>query len=277
METHAQSAPADRLDRWRALARLEEWLHTPMLVLSIVWLAVVVIQLLSSTDNVLLGVLATGIYGIFIIEFVVRFVLAPDKRTFLKHNWLTLIALVVPAFRMFRVIGALRIAGGLRGVRLIQVIYTANRSMTTLKTTLARRKFGYVVGLTLLVMFLGAAGMFYFEPAAQVRGGFTSYWDAVWWTGMLLTTIGSQFWPVTPEGRVLAFMLSLYGVAVLGYLAATLASFFIGRDAQEPAAPLAGADDLNELRKEIAALREALEAHTDGLRQTTPPARVRRG
>lgn len=277
MDTQAQTAPASRLDRWRALARLEEWLHTPMLVLSVVWLAVVVIQLLSKSDNVLLGVVATAIYGVFIIEFVVRLVLAPDKRTFLKHNWLTLLALVVPAFRMFRVIGALRIAGGLRGVRLIQVIYTANRSMTTLRTTLARRKFGYVVGLTLLVTFLGAAGMFYLEPANEVRGGFTSYWDAVWWTGMLLTTIGSQFWPVTPEGRMLAFMLSLYGVAVLGYLAATLASFFIGRDAQEPAAPLAGADDIKQLREEIAALRKALEARGDGPVQEAPPARVRRG
>ena len=265
------------MDRWRILARLEEWLHTPMLVLSVVWLAVVVVQLLSKSDNVLLGVVATGIYGVFIIEFAVRFMLAPDKRTFLKHNWLTLIALVVPAFRMFRVIGALRIAGGLRGVRLIQVIYTANRSMTTLKTTLARRKFGYVVGLTLLVMFLGAAGMFYLEPVSEVRGGFTSYWDALWWTGMLLTTIGSQFWPVTPEGRLLVFVFSLFGVAVLGYLAATLASFFIGRDAQEPAAPLAGADDIQELRKEIAALREVLQAHTAQEVPKAPPKLVRRG
>jgi voltage-gated potassium channel len=274
---HAQPAPDSRLDRWRVLARLEEWLHTPMLLLSVVWLAVVVLQLLNKTDNVLLDVVATGIYGVFIVEFVVRFVLAPDKRVFLRHNWLTLIALVVPAFRMFRVIGALRIAGGLRGVRLVQVIYTANRSMTTLKTTLARRKFGYVVGLTLLVMFLGAAGMFYLEPADEVRGGFTSYWDALWWTGMLLTTIGSQFWPVTPEGRLLAFGISLYGVAVLGYLAATLASFFIGRDAQEPAAPLAGADDIQELRKEIAALREVLQAHTAQEAPEAPPKLVRRG
>jgi voltage-gated potassium channel len=246
-----------------------------MLVLSMVWLAIVIVQLTTNTGNRLLGVLATAIYAAFIVEFAVRFVIAPDKRTFLKHNWLTLIALAVPALRIFRPLGALRVAGGLRGLRLVQVIGTANRSMTTLRTTLTRRKFGYVVGLTLLVMILGAAGMFNLEPASQVRGGFTSYWDALWWTGMLLTTIGSQFWPVTPEGRVLAFMLSLYGVAVLGYLAATLASFFIGRDAQEPAAPLAGADDLKELRKEIAALREALETRLVP-EPEAPPKLVRR-
>jgi len=39
-----------------------------------------------------------------------------------------------------------------------------------------------------------------------------------------------------------------------------LASFFVGRDAEEPEAPVAGADDIRQLRGEIAALRAALEA-----------------
>jgi voltage-gated potassium channel len=91
-------------------------------------------------------------------------------------------------------------------------------------------------------------------------GGFVVYWDALWWTGMLLTTIGSQFWPATTEGRVLAFLLSLYGLAVLGYLTATFASFFIGRDAEEESGPVAGAAELRALQAEVAALRRAIEA-----------------
>lgn len=255
---------AQRLERWRTLRVLEEWLHGPMLVLSMVWLGIVIVQLTTDTGSWLLGALATAIYVVFVVEFAVRLALAPNRRVFLKHNWLTLIALVVPALRIFRPLGTLRALGSLRGVRLVQVIGTANRSMTTLRTTLTRRKFGYVTGLTALVIILGAAGMLSFEPASQVKGGFNSYWDALWWTGMLLTTIGSQFWPATGEGRVLAFLLSLYGLAVLGYLTATLASFFIGRDAEEPAAPLAGADDLKALREEIQALRRALETRHPG-------------
>jgi voltage-gated potassium channel len=60
--------------------------------------------------------------------------------------------------------------------------------MNALRRSLARRGFGYVVGLTVLVLGLGAAGMLSFEPAAEVRGGFTSYGDALWWTAMLLTS-----------------------------------------------------------------------------------------
>ena len=81
--------------------------------------------------------------------------------------------------------------------------------MNALRRALERRGFGYVAGLTLLVTGLGAAGMLNFEPASEVHGGFTSYADALWWTAMLLTSIGSQFWPVTTEGRVLAVLLSL--------------------------------------------------------------------
>ena len=53
--------------------------------------------------------------------------------------------------------------------------------------------------------------------------------------------------------------MSIYGLAVFGYITAVLASFFVGRDAEEPEAPVAGADDIKALREEIAALRRALE------------------
>jgi voltage-gated potassium channel len=243
-------------ERWRTLRQLDEWLRTPMLLLSLTWLALIVIDLTVGTSP-LLGVFTTVIWIIFIAEFAVRWLIAPNKRAFVKHNWLTLIALIVPALRLFRALAILRAA---RGLRLLRIVSSANRSMRALQSTLRRRQFGYVTLMTMLVIALGSAGMLSFEPAAEVRGGFSSYWDALWWTGMLLTTIGSQFWPVTTEGRVLAFLLSLYGLAVLGYLTATFASFFIGRDAEEDAGPVAGAAELKALKAEVEALRRAIEA-----------------
>ena len=247
-----------RMERWRTLKQLDDWLRTPMLLLSLAWLVIVVIEL-TMGSTALLVTLGTAIWIVFIAEFVVRFTLAPAKRPFLKRNWLTLIALVVPALRLFRAFAVLRAARALRGVRLVRIVGTANRSMNALRATLRRRQFGYVGGLTALVLALGAAGMLSFEPAGEVEGGFADYWDALWWTGMLLTTIGSQFWPATVEGRVLALLLSLYGLGVLGYLTATIASFFIGRDAEASNGPVAGAAELAALREEITALRLALE------------------
>lgn len=131
--------------------------------------------------------------------------------------------------------------------------------MNALRRTLRRRGFGYVLGLTVAVLLAGAAGMLSFEPAAEVEGGFASYWDALWWTGMLLASIGTDFWPKTMEGRMLSSFLALYGLGVFGYLTATFASYFIGRDAQGFGGEIAGSAELRRLRGEVASLRKAVQ------------------
>lgn len=71
---------------------------------------------------------------------------------------------------------------------------------------------------------------------------------------MLVSTTGSDFWPATPEGRVPALPL-----AIFGYIAASLATFFIGQEAAAPDSDVAGAREIAALRQDIAALREALQ------------------
>lgn len=240
--------------RWRLLRDMDEWLTVPMVLLSIAWLAIVVWELTTGTNR-LLETIGMTIWIVFIAEFIVRFALAPEKLPFLRSNWLTLIALLVPALRVLRAFRVVRVARGLRGLRLVRIVGTANRSMRALQASLARRGFGYVAGLTAAVVGLGAAGMLNFEHAREVENGLTSYGHALWWTGMLIASIGSDFWPQTTEGRMLAMLLSLYGLAVFGYITATLASFFIGRDAQLSSGPIAGNSDIKRLLKEVEALR----------------------
>jgi voltage-gated potassium channel len=128
--------------------------------------------------------------------------------------------------------------------------------MRALGRTMGRRGFGYVAALTLLVTLGGAAGMHYFE-----RGqGLDDFGTALWWTAMIMTTMGSEYWPKTAEGRVLCLVLALYAFAVFGYVTATIATFFLGRDAENPEAEVAGAASVEALRREIAALREDLRA-----------------
>ena len=154
--------------------------------------------------------------------------------------------------------GLLRLARAARGIRLVRIVGTANRGMNALRASLRRRGLGYVVGVTAFVVLLGAGGMLAFEPAGEIEGGFTSYADALWWTGMLVATMGSEFWPRTPEGRVLCFLLAVYGFAVFGYITASFASFFVGRDAASEKAEVAGSADMARLSEEIAALRREM-------------------
>jgi voltage-gated potassium channel len=104
--------------------------------------------------------------------------------------------------------------------------------------------------------------MLAFEPARGVEGGFTNYGDALWWTAMLVTTMGSDFWPETAEGRLLALLLSLYGLAIFGYITASFATFLIGREAQADDGDVAGSAELAALRREIVLLRSELRGET---------------
>ena len=54
------------------------------------------------------------------------------------------------------------------------------------------------------------------------------------------------------------FLLALYGFAVFGYFTATLATFFMGRDTENPQAEVAGAAAVAALHEEVRRLRAEL-------------------
>lgn len=247
-----------KAERESLLEQLEEKLETPLLILGFVWLALLVYELVWNLSPAL-ELVGTIIWIIFILDFALKFTLAPDKINYLKTNWLTALSLLVPAlrvFRIFRVFRVLQAARAARGLRLFRVLTSLNRGMKSLGASFKRRGFGYVIALSTIVCFAGAAGMLAFEN--DVPNGLKTYGDALWWTAMLLTSIGSEYFPQTAEGRVLCFIIALYGFAVFGYVTATLATFFVGRDAENKESEIAGAEDIKALQTEIAALREEI-------------------
>jgi voltage-gated potassium channel len=246
-------------ERRALVEQLEDWLETPMLVLGFVWLALLIVDLVWGLTPLLEGI-GNVIWGVFILDFLVKFSLAPRKITYLKQSWITVLALLVPALRLLRFARAVRLlrAGrAIRGLRFFRLFSSLNRGMRALRAALGRRGFGYVALLTLVVTLAGAAGMYAFESGKE---GLRSYSDALWWTAMLMTSIGSEYWPRTAEGRLLCLLLSLFAVAVFGYVTATLATFFIGRDAENEEGEVAGAESLKALQAEIAALRNEIRA-----------------
>ena len=251
-------------ERYELLQRLEDWLEAPMLILAFVWLALLAGELIWG-ESLSFEIIGAIIWVVFILNFAVEFILAPHKVAYLKSNWLTVISLLIPALRIFRIMRVfrlLRLARVGQGLRLFRVVSSLNRGMRALGASLGRRGFGYVVALTVMVIFAGAAGMYAFENG--VPGGLNSYGEALWWTAMIMTTMGSQYWPQTFEGRLLCVFLALYAFAIFGYVTATLATFFIGRDAENIEAELAGAKEIGALREELIALRDDIRALSRG-------------
>lgn len=242
-------------ERKKLLTSLENFLEAPMIFLGFVWLVLLVIELIWGF-NKSIEYSSLTIWIIFIIDFFIKLILAPIKVVFLKKNWLTAISLIIPALRVFRIFRFVRLLRGLRGISIVRIVSSLNRSMKSLRATMKRRAFGYVFMITLIVTFAGAAGMYALE---NPNPGFDSYGMALWWTAMRVIASGFEFDPSTLEGRGLAFLIAIFGYSIFGYVTATFATFFIGRDAEEKDAPLAGAKDLGELKREIIALRRSID------------------
>lgn len=243
-------------ERFEVLRQLEDWMEVPLLLLGFAWLALLALELTYGLTPPL-ETASTVIWIVFIVDFCAKLILAPRKLAYLRSNWLTALALLVPAFRVLRIARVVRLARAARAarsLRLFRMLTSLNRGMRALRASMRRRGVAYVTLLTVLVALVGAAGMFAFEGPAE-GGRIGSYGEALWWTAMLLTTLGSEKWPATGAGRTLCFGLALYAFAVFGYLTAALASYFVDRDADATDAAVAGEQALRDLQAEVAALR----------------------
>lgn len=233
-----------------------------MVILGFLWLALLVVEFTWGLLPVLQP-LGTAIWVVFIADFFLRLLLAPRRGLYLRRNWLTIIALLLPALRVFRLARALRLLRFGRSVYLVRVLTSLNRGMRSLGKTMERRGALYAALLTVVVVVVSAAGMYAFESRPQGEG-LNSYFEALWWTAMLVSTMGSGYWPLTLEGRVLALLLSIYSVGVFGYVAASLASFFVGQDREADPEPDEHKEALEALIEEVAALRRELAKEKRG-------------
>src|SRR5687768_10153572 len=102
--------------RIELLKQLEDWMEAPMLVLGFVWLALLVVEFTRGASH-LLETIGTLIWIVFVLDFALKFTLAPHKLPYLRSNWLTAIALILPALRVFRIMRVVRVLRATRAVR----------------------------------------------------------------------------------------------------------------------------------------------------------------
>jgi len=247
-------------ERKEVLKQWEHWLEPPMLVLGFVWLGLFIIELIWGL-NPLFEWIDIIIWIAFIMDFGIQLASASNKSAYLKKNWLTTFSLMIPALRTLKIVPVMQAfmqsVYAVRGVKLPRVMTRINKGMRVLGASVRRRGFGYVLGLSAIVTLIGASGICAFER--KLYGEIVNYGTALWWTAMVMTTIDSDFFPKTPEGRVLCFLLALCAFGVSGYVTATLATYFVNQDAEDDETELASAKSIHALQVEILALRTEIK------------------
>ncbi|WP_337589178.1 potassium channel family protein [Arthrobacter alpinus] len=110
-----------------------------------------------------------------------------------------------------------------------------------------------------LLVYIGALAMYDAEKGAP-NANIQSFGDAAWGAIVTITTVGyGDLSPVTATGRVIAVALMIGGIALLGTVTATLASWLVDKvSAEDSKGQAVTAEQLEALLAEIGSLREEL-------------------
>jgi voltage-gated potassium channel len=189
-------------------------LDLPMAVLSLVFFGLVVADLAAPPESSChdwLDKAYLTIWGLFLLEYLVKLGLAPNKRLYLRHRWLDLMVLLFPMLRLVRVVRLFY-----AGFSVVRLGLAMRRGVRGLEHFLIASRFGYVAGLTVVVVLASSAAMLALErgnPNSSIR----SFGDALWWSAAIVTTVASDLSPKSAGGRILAVGMMVYGMAVFGY------------------------------------------------------------
>jgi voltage-gated potassium channel len=230
-----------RLDTWQ---RRTDW---PMTGLAVLFLAAYAWPILDTDlspgfDDALV-VVTIGLWIVFAIDFAVRIWLADARLAYVRRHWFDIPLLVLPVLRPLR---ALRVVIALERVgRRTSMSFRGSATV-------------FIACAVPLVVFIAALAELDAERGDS-GANITSFGDSIWWACTTITTVGyGDRFPVTVEGRLVAIGLMLSGIALVGVVTASLASWFVERIGAVEAAEDATQRELARLVDELRAVRENL-------------------
>lgn len=236
-----------------AYDRFAKAVDGPMMILTILWIPVLIIPLVTSVhgpvDESLVAVDYT-IWALFVVEYFVKFYLAPDRWRYVKTHILDLVIVVVPFFRPLRVARLVRLQV------LLRVGVVGGEAVRRAGQVLTHKGFHFVSLFAAILVFLSAGLVTIAERHAH-GSTIHDYGQGLWWAIVTVTTVGyGDRVPVTPFGESIAVILMLVGIGLIGVLTATIASYFMERSS----------DDTTDRLDRIEALLEEL-VRERGLRE----------
>lgn len=239
--------------------RIHDWLDLPVAMASVLMVLLVIVQLtspLNPAKRSVVAVMTTGVWAFLLASFLLGLAVAADRRRFLRRHWLSLVAAALPFLSFLRVLSVLRVFNVVASY--LRLFVFGRRTTAPVLEILRRRRLGKVALVSVFVV--GIATTLEYLVESGVRGAnIQSLGDALWWAAATATTVGSQLYPVTTAGQLIAFALMLYAIAIITYFMASLASALVGNDTASPP-PSEGDVTIRVTREQAIALRQVLAA-----------------
>ena len=183
---------------------------------------------------------------VFVLDYGIRLKEADQRWLFVRRHPLDLAIVVLPV---------------LQPLRLLQVLTLLSVLNRYAAGSLRGRVALYVTGATTIVVLVASLAVLQAERGAT-GSNINGFGDALWWSMTTVTTVGyGDLFPVTTTGRLIAGGLMIAGIALLGAVTASLASWLLDRvqEVEEDDAQ-ATHGDVKALLEEVSALRDELAA-----------------
>ena len=231
----------ERLERWN---RIADW---PLIGAAIVFLIAYAVEILGpQTDPLqsIIGIVLWIVWAFFAVDYIVSLVLAEHRGRWFVRHLLDLLIAVLPMLRPLRL------------MRFLTILAMVQKGAGS---ALRGRVAIYAVGATALTIFVAALAVLDAEQGAP-GANISDFGEAIWWAFTTITTVGyGDYYPVTVVGRIVAVALMVGGIALIGVVTATLASWLVERVAADAdRRKAASARQVAELGAEISALRAEL-------------------
>jgi voltage-gated potassium channel len=221
-----------------------EW---PLMAAAIVFLIAYATQILAREKGAISGIAEVVVWvmwAVFAVDYIVRLVIAENRRRWFTRHLLDLAIVVLPMLRPLRL---------MRFLTILAIIQRGAGSR------LRGRVAVYTVGATALTIVI--AGLAVLDAEQDQGGPIQNLGDAIWWAFTTITTVGyGDYFPVTITGRIVAVALMIGGIALIGVVTATLASWIVEKVSLEVKVSAATEEQVEQLRVEIADLKDMLRS-----------------
>jgi voltage-gated potassium channel len=197
-------------------ARWQQRTEVPLAIAALAFLAAYALRVLAHdlADGLLDLCLAVMLaaWALFAVDYAVRWRLSGQRLRFVRTHGLDTLVLLLPL---------------LRPLRVVRVYEAVQRRRGRPRLALHARVIAYAGLSTLLLGFAGALAVYQQERHAS-GSTMRTFGDAVWWTCATLATVGyGDVAPVTPLGRLIAVGVMMIGLALLGAVTGTFASWLL--------------------------------------------------
>jgi voltage-gated potassium channel len=234
-------------DLWR---KYSEW---PLAAAAVVFLVAYSIQVIDNVPDrsaTVFDIIIWATWGLFVIDYLANLILAEHRLHWFTHNLHAAVILALPMLRPLRL------------MRLLSVMQFSHRLGGR---RLRGRILTYAIAIAILLVYAGALAVLdaeQNEPGASI----TNIGDALWWAAVTLTGTGyGDFVPITLVGKLVAVGLMLGGLAIVGVIAASFATWMIeqlgNRVAEEAeAAESVTQSEVSVLTEQVARLTALIES-----------------